>query len=422
VADIDAAMRLGYTWKFGPFELIDMLGAAWVAEHLARLGLEVPPILRKIGDGKFYKAGASGALEQFGFDGAYHPIRRAPGIIVLDDIKRVQKPLIGNKAASVWDLGDGVLCFENHAIAPDGQPRRMLDGDVLGVLEKALTLVAKEHKALVLYNDDPRAMPNKVNFSQGANLVAAMMAISIRLWNKIESSISDGQKLYLAMRYAPFPIVGAPVGLALGGGAEMLLHCAAVQAYAESYIGLVEVGVGLIPGWGGCATMLTRWQTDKTMPKGPMPAVGKVFEMISTAIVSKSAAEAQELKFLRGSDGITMNRDRLLADAKARALAMVADYKAPEPVPLSLPGPSGRAALAMAIDGFHKRGLALAHDVTVSGALADVLTGGDADFLDATSETDIMALEKKAFMALIKTKESQARIKNILETGKPLRN
>jgi len=423
IADIDAAMRLGYTWKFGPFELIDKLGADWVAANLARLNLEIPPILQKLGKGSFYRPDATGALEQFTIAGGYAPIKRPAGILVLEDIKRVQKPLLGNKAASVWDLGDGVLCFENHAIAPDGQPRRMLDGDVLGILEKAMALVAKSHKALVLYNDDPREMPNNVNFSQGANLVSAMMAISIRLWGKIESSIKDGQKLYTAMRYAPFPIVGAPVGRALGGGCEMLMHCSAVQAYAESYIGLVEVGVGLIPGWGGCASLLTRWQYDKNMPKGPMPAVAKVFEIVSQATVSRSAAEAIELKFLSPTDGITMNRDRLLADAKARALAMAANYTPPETLPLTLPGPSGRVALSMAVEGFHKRGIATDHDVTVSGALAEVLSGGpNADHLTPVSESEVMDLERGAFMSLIRTKESQARIKSILTTGKPLRN
>ncbi|HUW79797.1 MAG TPA: enoyl-CoA hydratase/isomerase family protein, partial [Acidocella sp.] len=296
------------------------------------------------------------------------------------------------------------------------------DGDVLGLLEKTMALVGKNYKALVLYNDDLREAPHKTNFSTGANIGMAYMMANIRLWGKIEGSMKDGQKLYQAMRYAPFPIVGAPAGRAFGGGCEMLLHCAAVQAYAESYIGLVEAGVGLVPGWGGCATMLARWQADKHMPKGPIPAVAKVFEIISMATVSRSAAEAIELKFLRPTDGITMNRDRLLADAKARALAMVADHKAPEPPVLNLPGATGRVALKMAVDGFHKRGIATDHDVTVSMALADVLTGGDTDFLDPLSEEDVMALERKAFMGLIRTKESQARIKSIIDTGKPLRN
>ena len=274
IADIDAAMRLGYTWKFGPFELIDLLGAEWVSSHLAELGLDIPPILQKLKSGKFYRPGANGALEQFTLDGSYKPIRQAPGILLLDDIKRVQKPVLGNKAASTWDLGDGVLCFEIHAEVR-GAKLNMLDGDVLGVLEKTLALVGKNYKALVLYNDDLREAPHKTNFSTGANIGMAYLMANIRLWGKIEGSMKDGQKIYQAMRYAPFPIVGAPAGRALGGGCEMLMHCSAVQAYAESYIGLVEAGVGLVPGWGGCSTMLTRWQHDKQTPKGPMPAVRK---------------------------------------------------------------------------------------------------------------------------------------------------
>ena len=215
----------------------------------------------------------------------------------------------------------------------------MLDGDVLSVLEKTMALVAKSHKALVLYNDDLREAPHKTNFSTGANIGMAYLMANIRLWGKIEGSMKDGQKLYQAMRYAPFPVVGAPAGMALGGGCEILLHCAAVQAHAESYIGLVEAGVGLVPGWGGCTTMLTRWQHDKQTPKGPMPAVAKVFEIVSIATVSRSAAEAMELKFLRPTDGITMNRDRLLADAKAKALAMAENYAPPEPLPCVCPAP-----------------------------------------------------------------------------------
>ena len=303
-----------------------------------------------------------------------------------------------------------------------GSKLNMLDGDILALLEKALLLTAQKYKALVLYNDDLREAPHKTNFSTGANIGMAHMMANIRLWGKIENAIKDGQKLFLTMRYAPFPVVAAPAGRALGGGCELLLHCSAVQAYAESYIGLVEAGVGLVPGWGGCATMLTRWQHDKQTPKGPMPAVAKVFEIISTAKVSRSAAEAKELKFLTESDGITMNRDRLLADAKAKALALASHYRKPEPRPLRLPGPSGLVALRMAVEGFHKRGMALDHDVTVSNALAEVLSGGETDYLDEMSETDVMALERTQFMALIRTKESQARIKSIIDTGKPLRN
>ena len=420
IADIDAAMRLGYTWKFGPFELIDLLGADWVAGHLAELGLAVPPVLQKIGKGKFYRAEGA-ALLQFTLEGTYKPVRRAPGVLLFEDIKRVQKPMLSNKNASVWNIGDGVLCFEIHAELR-GAVRNMLDAEILGLLEKTLALTAKSYKALVIYNDNAREQPQKVNFSQGANIGLAYMWANIRLWNKIEANIKDGQELYRKMRYAPFPVIGAPVGLALGGGCEMLLHCSAVQAYAESYIGLVEAGVGVVPGWGGCATMLTRWQYDKQMPKGPMPAVAKVFEIISTATVSRSAAEAMELKFLRPTDGITMNRDRLLADAKAKALALMENYAPPEPLPLRLPGAAGRVALKMAVEGFHNRGIATDHDVTVAAALADVLTGGETDYLDELTESDVMDLERKSFMALARTKETQARIKSIVDTGRPLRN
>ncbi len=416
IADIDEAMRLGYTWKFGPFELIDMLGAAWVAKNLAVLKIAVPPLLAKIGDGKFYTDAG-----QYTLEGTYKPIRRPDGVILLDDFKRGKKPVLGNKNASVWDIGDGVLCFEMHAEVR-GVMRNMIDGDIIALIEKTTALVTKSYKALVFYDDVLREQPQKTNFSQGANIGLVQLAANIRMWGSIEKGIKQGQAAYLGLRYAPFPVVAAPVGLALGGGCELLLHSDHVQAYAESYIGLVEVGVGLIPGWGGCATMLTRWQHAKEMPKGPMPAVGKVFEMISTATVSKSAAEAKELMFLKPSDGITMNRYRLLADAKAKALELVANYTVPEAKPLQLPGASGRVGLKMAVEGFYKRGIATDHDVTVSDQLAMVLTGGPADIIDVLGEKDVMDLERQAFMALIRTKESLARIKSIVDTGRPLRN
>jgi 3-hydroxyacyl-CoA dehydrogenase len=300
--------------------------------------------------------------------------------------------------------------------------RNMLDGDIIGLLEKTTALVAKSYKALVIYNDILAEQPQKVNFSQGANIGLAQFAANIRMWGTIEKNIKHGQSAYLGLRYAPFPVVSAPVGLALGGGCEMLLHSDAVQAYAETYCGLVEVGVGLIPGWGGCATMLNRWQHAKDLPKGPMPAVAKVFETISTATVARSAAEAKELLFMRPGDGITMNRYRLLADAKAKALSLAQNYTPPEPTTVKLPGPAGKVGLKTVVEGFARRGIATPHDVTVSGYLADVLTGGDTDIIDEVSETQLMDLERQAFMSLIRTKESQARIKHIIDTGKPLRN
>jgi 3-hydroxyacyl-CoA dehydrogenase len=224
----------------------------------------------------------------------------------------------------------------------------------------------------VIYNEGS-------HFSAGANLGLAIFAMNIAAWGEIEKLVSGGQQALKALKYAPFPVVGAPAGMALGGGCEVLLHCDAIQAHAESYIGLVECGVGLVPGWGGNGEMLDRWRHNPALPKGPMPAVAKVFETVSTATVSKSAAQAIELGFLRPTDQVTMNRDRLLADAKARVLALAEGYQPPEPPVFRLPGAGGKTALDMAVQGFRARGMATPHDEVVSGALARILTGGDAD-------------------------------------------
>jgi len=249
-----------------------------------------------------------------------------------------------------------------------------------------------------------------------------MFAANIAAWDQVEAMVKEGQETYLALKRAPFPVVGAPSGLALGGGCEVLLHCDAIQAHAESYVGLVEVGVGVIPAWGGSKEMLLRWQREKRRPGGPMPPVAQAFETISLAKVATSAAEARDLKFLGADDGISMNRDRLLADAKARALALADGYVPPEPATLTLPGPSAKAALDMAVHGFRLQGKATAHDVVVGGVLADVLSGGETDVTEELDEEALLALERAGFMRLVRDSATQARIEHMLETGKPLRN
>ena len=325
IHDVDEAMRLGYAWKFGPFELIDQLGAAWFAERLAADGLPVPELLAKVGDGNFYRV-EGGGLQQFGPDGAYRDVGRPEGVLLLADVKRASERIAGNGSASLWDIGDGVACLEFHT------KMNALDPDVLAMVGKAISTVQKgdPFKALVVYNEGS-------NFSVGANVGLALFAANIAMWPAVENMVQIGQQTYKLLKYAPFPVVGAPSGMALGGGCEILLHCDAVQAHAETYMGLVEVGVGVVPGWGGSKELLTRWSLNNKRPGGPMPAVGKVFEMISTAQVAKSAAEAREMLFLRERDGITMNRDRLLAEAKAKALALVDGYAPPEPVAKNRP-------------------------------------------------------------------------------------
>jgi 3-hydroxyacyl-CoA dehydrogenase len=405
---IDEAMKLGYNWRWGPFELIDRIGPAALASQLAAAGIAVPPIIALAGTRKFYRL--EGGKRQFlGADGAYHDVTRAAGVLLLEDVKLASAPLLRNASAALWDVGDGVVCLEFTA------KMNALDGEVMKLIGEAIPLVAKRYKALVVYNEG-------ANFSAGANLGLALFAVNIAAWGEIEKLMAAGQHAYKALKYAPFPVVGAPAGLALGGGCEILLHSDAIQAYAESYIGLVECGVGLVPGWGGCGEMLDRWAKHPALPKGPMPAVAKVFETVSVATVAKSAAQAKELGFLRPADGITMNRDRLLADAKAKALALAVDYHPPEHPVFHLPGPSGRAALALAVSGFALRGLATPYDTVVAGHLANVLCGGDADPLDSLNEDDLMALERKAFMALVREPRSIARVEQMLETGKPLRN
>jgi 3-hydroxyacyl-CoA dehydrogenase len=405
---IDEAMRLGYNWRWGPFELIDRLGAGWLAQKLAADGLSVPALLQAAKDRSFYRV--DGAQRQFlGVDGNYHDVVRPAGVLLLEDIKRASKPVLKNASASVWDIGDGVLCFEFTSKS------NSLDDQVIALLGKTVGLVQEKYKALVIYNEGQ-------NFSVGANLGLAIFAANIAAWSEIEKLLVAGQQAYKALKYAPFPVVSAPAGMALGGGCEILLHSDAVQAHAESYIGLVECGVGVVPAWGGCKEMLSRWQTGGLLPRGPMPATGKVFETVSTATVSKSAAQAKELSFLRPHDGITMNRYRLLADAKALSLKLAQDYVAPKPVELKLPGASGKLALSLAAQSFHQRGMATDHDLVVANELAEVLSGGPADLVDVVTEDQVLSLERASFMRLLKTDGTLARIEHLLATGKPLRN
>ena len=405
---VDEAMKLGYNWSHGPFELMDRLGASWFAARLAGEGWQVPALLERVGEGSFYRVD-QGRRQFFGVDGAYHDIVRSEGVQLLADVKLRAQPLAANASASLWDVGDGVVCLEFHS------KMNAIDTDILEMIAKAPSIVAGAYQGLVIYNEG-------ANFSVGANLGMVLFAANTAAWDDIEATISAGQQAYKALKYAPFPVVGAPSGMALGGGCEVLLHCDAVQAHAELYMGLVEVGVGLIPGWGGCKELLLRWWDNKRRPGGPMPPVSKAFETISMASVSTSAADARRHLFLGHDDGISMNRDRVLADAKARVLALSKDYVAPQPPEASLPGATARTALAMAVDGFHKRGLASDYDKVVAGALARVLSGGDTDVTETVHEDTLLELERRAFMSLVKRPQTIARIEHMLETGKALRN
>ena len=408
LADVDTAMRLGYAWRWGPFELIDKIGTAAFTARLEADGLPVPPLLKAAAGRPFYRV-ADGQRQFLTLQGDYQTIPRPPGVLLLEDIRLRSEPVLKNGSASVWDIGDGVLCFEFTSKA------NSIDEAVFALLDKTITLVREQFRALVIYNEGQ-------NFSVGANLGLALFAANIAAWPEIERLVAGGQQALKKLKYAPFPVVSAPSGLALGGGCEFLLHSSAVQAHAESYIGLVECGVGLLPAWGGCKEMLVRWQAPGALPNGPVPAPARVFETVSTATTAKSAADARKLGFLRAEDGVTMNRDRLLADAKMRALLLVEGYAPPAPPELRLPGSGGALAMRLAAENFHKRGLATDLALLVSGAVAGVLSGGEADLMDTVSEDQMLALERAGFMSLMKAPATLARIEHTLNTGKPLRN
>ncbi len=431
IADVDEAMKLGYNWKSGPFEMIDALGPAWFAGKLKELKIPVPAMLEKVGTGTFYKI-ENGQRLVMKPDGSYTPVVRAEGVLLLSDLKLSAKPLMKNPSASVWDIGDGILCFEKTS------KMNTFDELIFELLSKTIKTIGDgsgPYKALVIYNEAS-------HFSAGANLGLALFMINIAMWPQVEQFISAGQKTFMDLKYAPFPVVAAPSGMALGGGCEILLAADAVQAHAETYTGLVEVGVGLIPGWGGCKEMILRLREREknkfkkdlgkigkdslwfSPPNTPMGAVRKAFEIIGTATVAKSAVEAKQIGYFRESDEITMNRDRLLYDAKQKALTLSKDYKVPEKVKdIRMPGPSGKAALDMAVSDMAKSGKATPYDVVVSGHLASVLSGGEkADWTKPISEDDLLRLEVEEFVHLIKNEGSMARIEHMLDKGKPLRN
>jgi 3-hydroxyacyl-CoA dehydrogenase len=411
IFDVDEAMKDGYGWKLGPFEIIDSMGAQWFADKLAAEKLTVPPLLKLAAEkGGFYRTDGN-KLQYLTTKGDYVDVVRKPGVLKLSDVKRGATPILKNPSAKVWDIGDGVACFEFTSRANSLDPMTMAAyKDVLKLFK-----ADKKWKALVVHNEGP-------NFSVGANIGLLLFAANIAVWSEIESLIEDGQKTYLSLKQAPFPVVSAPIGMALGGGCEILLHSDAIQAHAETYAGLVEVGVGVIPGWGGCKEMLLRLKADPKLPKGPIPAVAKAFEMIGTAQVAKSAQEAKDMGILRSGDGITMNRDRLLADAKAKALKLVENYVPPKDAVISLPGEGGVAALKVALHGLTLQGKVTPHDQVVSMALAKVLTGGKTDHTETITEKELLKLERAAFVELCKTNATLARMEVMLDTGKPLRN
>ena len=399
VLAIDTAMREGYSWRWGPFELLDQIGLAGFAERLGADGQPLPALLQTAqasGDGRFYREEVDGP-QYLGFDGVYHVVPRSAGTLAVADLRRAGKPLLGNASASLWDMGDGVALLEFHT------KMNALDEHSVEAMELTLDRVGRDFEALVIGSDAP-------HFCAGANLKRMLDAARAGDWAFLDGFIEGLQHALMGFKYAPFPVVGAPRGLALGGGCEVLLHCNLLQAHAELNAGLVELRVGLLPAGGGTKEMTLR-HLDMGIERG--------FDLIAGSVVSTSAADARDMRVLTDYCAITMHRKRVLADAKALARRLVSAYAPARPAVVDLPGPAGRAALEARVAAQVEAGKMTAHDAVVASHIAAVMSGGAGG---QVTEQDLLRLEREHFLELLRLPLTQARMEHMLATGKPLRN
>ena len=404
LTSVDNAMEWGYAWEAGPFKQMDLLGVDWLRKGFAELGLDEPELLERATLG-FHGSDGNTALS---LDGNYEPVPHEPDELRLHD----QQILERSPDASIVDAGSGVAILEFTS------KMNSLGEGVVSMLHKALDRVEREGlTGLVIGNEDPRT------FSAGADLHLVLKLVAGGDWKKIEAAVRGFQETSLRLRRSPFPVVSAPFGLTLGGGTELSLYADRVQAHAELYMGLVEVGVGLIPAGGGTTEMLFRFASDLSpyVEADPFEGVRRAFQLIAMATTSTSALDAQKLGFLRENDRITMNRDRLLADAVARVVDLAPDYTSPLPRMVTAMGKDGLGNLKYAVWAMREAGQITDHEVRIAHELAYILTGGDGPPRRVT-EQDILDLEREAFLRLLGTKETQERMQYTLKTGKPLRN
>jgi 3-hydroxyacyl-CoA dehydrogenase len=411
VAAVDRGMRWGFGWELGPFELWDAYGVREGVDRMRELGIAPAPwVLEMLAHGRdrFYAVKHGRDTEWSG--GAERVVPENPRALRVEHLRRTGRRVAGNPSASVWDLGDGVALLEFHT------KMNAIDDATVAALDLALDEAERNFRALVIGNDG-------ANFSAGANLVALSKAIADGNWEWVRNLSVRFQRANQRLRYSPIPVVAAPFGLTLGGGAEVTLGANAVQAHAELYAGLVEAGVGVIPAGGGTMGLLRAiygpHASDPTFD--PFPFVKKAFLAIGMARVSSSAEDARELGF--PVHGVSMNRDFLLSDAKALALGLAnAGFVPPRPTVFRLPGRSGAATIDMLLYDMVQNGHATEHDRLIGRKLAAVLTGGDVSPAVPVTEDRLLELEVEAFLSLCGEPKSLARMKHLLETGKPLRN
>lgn len=417
IVNVDAAMRWGFGWELGPFESWDAYGVPEAVERMKAEGMAVPSWVDAMlasGRTSFYERNADGAMTFWGMDGASHLVPVSDRIIRIADLKAADKEIEKNASASLYDLDDGVLLLEFHS------KLNALDNLIFDMYEGALDrLDAGEFDALVVGNQDGRA------FCAGANILAILMGSMQQAWDEIDGSIARLQALMMRAKYNAKPVVTAPHGLTLGGGVEVAMHSAATVALGETYAGLVEGGVGLVPAGGGCKELLARYLGD--IPEGvdydPNPFIQRAFQHIGLATVATSAEEARAMGFLRPTDRVVTNSDQLIAEAKRVALGLVKmGWTPPRPRRVKVPGAQARAAINLYLYQMHEGGYATDHDMVVGKWLSWVLTGGDAPAGSWLTEDDLLRLERHAFIELCKTPGTQARISHMLQTNKPLRN
>ena len=410
INSIDEAMKNGFGWQLGPFEIIDKIGVSFLIEKLKDSKKTIPSILNDIGENKFYQL-ESNQIKYFDFvSKKYATLNRLKGVLLLTDIKKTNKPLKKISTASLWDIGDQITVFEIHSKS------NTLDMATMEFLNQCIDIVTSSFKAMIIYNEGDF-------FSAGANLGEALFLGNIGLDKEVEKNILlKGQEVYSKLKYSKFPVIAAPFNLALGGGCEIILHSNYVQAHIESYIGLTEAALGILPAWGGCKELLSRFSSNKKIPKGPMPAIIKTFELIGMAKVSTSAHEAKKIGLLKETDGITMNRNRLLFDAKMKAIEMSKNYKIPEKNIYCLPGRTALSAIKLSLENMKSNGAISQYDKFIGEKIAYVLSGGDTDITKEVIEENILKLEKDAIYNLMKENLTIERLEHILETGKYLRN
>ncbi len=415
IINIDNAMKFGFNWELGPFETWDAIGVKKSVERMEKEGETIPPLVQSIlrkGLESFYRHQNG---ERFFFDlgiSDFKKIGDKPKVILLPTLKERNMTVRSNPGASLIDMGDGVACVEFHS------KMNALGQDTGQMVVQALKELESNFDGLVIGN-------HGTNFSVGANLMMILFEIQDENWDVVETMIRDFQNVFMAMKYSKKPVVAAPAGMALGGGCEVCLACSRVRAAAETYMGLVEVGVGLLPAGGGCKEMLLR--SMEGIPDGvdtdPFPFVRHAVENIAMAKVATSAREAQKLGYMRSSDLITINRDQLLYDTKQTVLAMVREgYRPPRPRKTKVLGDRGLALIRMFTQTMRDGHFISEYDAHVTGKVGFVLCGGNVLPNTEVTEQYLLDLEREAFLSLCGEPKTQERIRYTLAKGKPLRN